>query len=67
MSMGSEELVDELAQRLKDDGYPVLDGLVQQGDGYYESVVLDPDGIGSKSPRYDAPEDVGPNAWRGNE
>jgi lactoylglutathione lyase len=37
-------LVDELTQRLKDDGYPVLDGPRRTGDGYYESVVLDPDG-----------------------
>jgi lactoylglutathione lyase len=29
---------------LKDDGYPVLDGPRRTGDGYYESVVLDPDG-----------------------
>ena len=32
------------AQRLKADGYPVLDGPRRTGDGYYESVVLDPDG-----------------------
>jgi lactoylglutathione lyase len=44
VSLGSEALVDELTQRLKDDGYPVLDGPRRTGDGYYESVVLDPDG-----------------------
>lgn len=44
LSLGSERLVDELTQRLKDDGYPVLDGPRRTGDGYYESVVLDPDG-----------------------
>jgi lactoylglutathione lyase len=44
VSLGSERLVDELTQRLKDDGYPVLDGPRRTGDGYYESVVLDPDG-----------------------
>ena len=26
------------------DGHPVLDGPRRTGDGYYESVVLDPDG-----------------------
>ena len=44
LSLGSEEAVDELTQRLKADGYPVLDGPRRTGDGYYESVVLDPDG-----------------------
>ena len=44
VSLGSETLVDELTQRLKNDGYPVLDGPRRTGDGYYESVVLDPDG-----------------------
>jgi lactoylglutathione lyase len=44
MSVGSEARVDALTQRLKDDGYPVLDGPRRTGDGYYESVVLDPDG-----------------------
>lgn len=43
-SVGSELLVDELTLRLKDDGYPILDGPRRTGDGYYESVVLDPDG-----------------------
>jgi lactoylglutathione lyase len=44
VSLGSEHLVDELTERLKNDGYPVLDGPRRTGDGYYESVVLDPDG-----------------------
>jgi lactoylglutathione lyase len=44
LSVGSESHVDELTQRLKNDGYPVLDGPRRTGDGYYESVVLDPDG-----------------------
>lgn len=44
MSVGSEQKVDALTQRLKDDGYPLLDGPRRTGDGYYESVVLDPDG-----------------------
>jgi lactoylglutathione lyase len=44
VSLGSEHLVDELTERQKNDGYPVLDGPRRTGDGYYESVVLDPDG-----------------------
>jgi lactoylglutathione lyase len=42
--VGSDAAVDELTQRLKADGYPLLDGPRRTGDGYYESVVLDPDG-----------------------
>jgi lactoylglutathione lyase len=41
---GSEENVDRLTRRLERDGYPVLDGPRRTGDGYYESVVFDPDG-----------------------
>jgi lactoylglutathione lyase len=44
LSLGSEALVDELTLRLKEDGLPVLGGPRRTGDGYYESVVLDPDG-----------------------
>ncbi|SEB21716.1 VOC family protein [Variovorax sp. YR216] len=44
VSLGSETLVDELTRRLRQDGYPILDGPRRTGDGYYESVVLDPDG-----------------------
>jgi len=44
ISLGSEQLVDKLTQRLRDDGHPVLDGPRRTNDGYYESVVLDPDG-----------------------
>lgn len=44
ISVGSEAEVDALTQRLRDAGHPVLDGPRRTGDGYYESVVLDPDG-----------------------
>jgi lactoylglutathione lyase len=44
ISLGSEPLVDELTRRLQSDGFQVLDGPRKTGDGYYESVVLDPDG-----------------------
>lgn len=44
VSVGSRERVDELTEALKADGFAVVDGPRQTGDGYYESVVLDPDG-----------------------
>jgi lactoylglutathione lyase len=44
ISLGSEEQVDALTRRLRTDGFPVLDGPRRTGDGYYESVVLDPEG-----------------------
>ena len=43
-STGSEEAVDALTERLGEDGYEVINGPRRTGDGYYESVVLDPDG-----------------------
>jgi lactoylglutathione lyase len=44
ISVGSELLVDQLTQRLRDDGIAVVDGPRRTGDGYYESVIIDPDG-----------------------
>jgi lactoylglutathione lyase len=44
ISVGSVEQVDELTRRLKEDGFAILDGPRRTGDGYYESVALDPDG-----------------------
>ncbi len=44
ISLGSEAAVDELTSRLAAAGVPVLDGPRWTGDGYYESVVLDPEG-----------------------
>jgi lactoylglutathione lyase len=43
-AVGSEERVDELTAELAAAGVEVLDGPRRTGDGYYESVVLDPDG-----------------------
>lgn len=43
-SLGSETAVDELTARLGSDGHAILDGPRRTGDGYYESVVLDPEG-----------------------
>jgi len=44
ISVGSVEQVDEVTRRLKEDGFAILDGPRRTGDGYYESVALDPDG-----------------------
>jgi lactoylglutathione lyase len=44
ISVGTEDRVDALTQKLLGDGFAVLDGPRRTGDGYYESVVLDPDG-----------------------
>lgn len=44
ISMGSEAAVNELTSRLTSDGYELLDGPRHTGDGYYESVILDPEG-----------------------
>ncbi len=44
ISVGSKEKVDTLTQIIKADGYPILDGPRRTGDGYYESILLDPDG-----------------------
>ena len=43
-SIGSREAVEALTDRLRADGYRILDGPRTTGDGYYESVTLDPDG-----------------------
>jgi lactoylglutathione lyase len=44
LSVGSESAVDALTGRLRSDGYDAIDGPRRTGDGYYESVILDPDG-----------------------
>lgn len=43
-AVGSEAGVNGLTDRLRRDGYAIVDGPRRTGDGYYESVVLDPDG-----------------------
>lgn len=43
-SVGSKAAVDHLTHQLQKDGYSLLDGPRTTGDGYYESVILDPDG-----------------------
>ena len=44
VSVGSEAAVDALTNRLQTDGYTIADGPRRTGDGYYESVALDPEG-----------------------
>lgn len=44
IALGSERAVDELTDLLRTDGHAILDGPRRTGDGYYESVVADPDG-----------------------
>ena len=43
-SVGSTGAVDALTERLRAGGFEVVDGPRRTGDGYYESVVLDPEG-----------------------
>lgn len=44
ISAGSKENVDSLTARLQNDGYRITGMPRVTGDGYYESVALDPDG-----------------------
>lgn len=44
ISVGSKESVDQLTSQLKKSGIEVLDGPRTTGDGYYESVIIDPEG-----------------------
>ena len=43
ISVGSKERVDEITKRLEKDGFEVAGQPRTTGDGYYESVVLDPE------------------------
>lgn len=43
VSVGSKEQVNQLTEILRQDGYPVVGEPRTTGDGYYESVVLDPE------------------------
>lgn len=44
VSVGSRKDVDEVTRRLEKDGFTVFSHPRVTGDGYYESVILDPDG-----------------------
>ena len=43
-SVGSKEGVDRLTQQMSNDGIQVVGQPRTTGDGYYESVILDPEG-----------------------
>ena len=44
ISVGCKENVDDMAQRLRKDGYTILSAPRTTGDGYYECAVADPEG-----------------------
>jgi lactoylglutathione lyase len=44
VAVGSKEGVDALTETLRHDGYRIVGEPRTTGDGYYESVVLDPEG-----------------------
>lgn len=44
ISVGSRAAVDALTERLRADGYAILGEARTTGDGYYESVIADPEG-----------------------
>ena len=44
ISVGSEANVNELTERLRADNYVIESEPRRTGDGYYESVILDPEG-----------------------
>ncbi len=44
ISVGSKEKVDALTDQLRSDGFSIVGNPRITGDGYYESVVLDPEG-----------------------
>jgi lactoylglutathione lyase len=43
ISVGDKEKVDSITEKLRTDGYEVIGEPRTTGDGYYESVILDPD------------------------
>jgi lactoylglutathione lyase len=43
-SLGSKEKVNELTMQLQNDGFVLINGPRVTGDGYYESVMEDPEG-----------------------
>lgn len=44
ISVGSKETVDELTERFRGDGYKISGEPRTTGDGFYESVIIDPEG-----------------------
>jgi len=44
ISVGSKEIVDKLTELLGTDGFVIQGEPRTTGDGYYESIILDPEG-----------------------
>ena len=44
ISVGGKEKINELTETFRRDGYTVFSEPRTTGDGYYESVILDPEG-----------------------
>lgn len=44
ISVGSKRNVDDMASRLKKDGFTILNQPRTTGDGYYECAIADPEG-----------------------
>jgi len=44
VQLGTRAAVDALTSQLQGDGFRLLDGPRRTGDGYYESMVADPEG-----------------------
>jgi lactoylglutathione lyase len=44
ISVGSKEKVDDITFQVQSDGHVLVSGPRYTGDGYYESVLSDPDG-----------------------
>ena len=43
ISVGSKEKVNQLTEKLREDGYEIIGEPRTTGDGYYESIVFDPE------------------------
>ena len=39
-SLGSKNAVDELTEKMRNDGYDIISGPRTTGDGYYESCII---------------------------
>lgn len=44
ISLGSKEKVDEMTELMRNEGITILGEPRTTGDGYYESVIVDPEG-----------------------
>jgi lactoylglutathione lyase len=44
ISVGSRDKVDELTEKIRKDGFEILSEPRITGDGYYESLISDPEG-----------------------